>query len=121
MTQQWYIGATPLPAKLCPGMRPTEAGCRHCDSGFWCPWHSHDGLIDDVSEYEENLFLKKRNELLEDLNETRLSILRDLQTAASFYFKIRDRIEVEGLTAYSDGYALHRLRQALKSSYQQVI
>jgi hypothetical protein len=88
--------------------------CYHCLSGFWCPFHGENPELDDITEVEENTYLRKRVEELEVENER----LKDLQVAAAFFVTCREKYQHSDISAnLTDTYALGKLKQALRKSW----
>jgi hypothetical protein len=92
----------------------TTSFCSHCISGFWCPYHGENPELDEITEVEENQYLRKRVEELEVENVR----LKDLRIAASFYVECREKYQRSDISAnLTDTYALGKLKQVLKKSW----
>ena len=88
--------------------------CYHCLSGFWCPYHGENPELDDITEIEENSFLRERVGQLEAENER----LKELQIAAAFFVTCREKYQRSDISAnLTDTYALGKLKQALRKSW----
>jgi len=101
-------------SRHCPVPVSFYALCTFCQCGFWCPYHNSDDIADDCSEYEENRYLRSRNETLELENEK----LIELRRAVDDYVKNRTLIDSSPIgLLLTDTYKFGRLKVALKISW----